>query len=106
MGDVGNDALDGGAQIAGRNGFGEEAIHAGLQAEVAVIVEGMCGESKDGDVVAGGRFEGANHARGLEPIHNRHAQVHQHEIESVLLKEVQGFLAIRGEGNRVAHFSR
>ena len=51
-GDGRGDAFDGGAKIGGRDGFGEEAIHARIKAKVAIFIEGVGGEGKNGDVAA------------------------------------------------------
>ena len=61
-------------------GLGEHVIHARPQTDVAITAGIVCRERDDGDE-AGRSSLLANHRRRREPVHSRHAQIHQYEIE-------------------------
>ena len=53
------------------------AGHACVQAARALLRQGMGGQADDGEV----RPDGPNAPGGLEAVHHRHLQVHQHDVK-------------------------
>ena len=77
-------------------------VHAGIEATLAIIAEGVGGHGENGHVLPVGQL--ANGAGGFKAIHQRHLHVHQHGFVATLTGHVQGLLAVvgkvYGEANR------
>ena len=70
-------------------------IHAGVQATLAVGFQRIGGHGDDGQ---GGKAGiGAQLARGLQPVHDRHLHVHQHQVVRLALHLLHGHVAVTGQ---------
>lgn len=71
-------AREGRMQRGGVERLHHVVVHAGGQAGLPVIAEGVCGECHDGR--RGVAPCGADRARGREPVHDRHQHIHQDQV--------------------------
>ena len=69
-------------------------VHAGIEAALPVLTERVCGHGQDRH---GGSRAGADRARGLQAVHDRHLHVHQDRVIAALANLLQGFGAVVGE---------
>src|ERR1700719_602022 len=85
--------------------FGYIAVHASLQAALAITFHGVCGHSEDGYVTSQSSLASAYGRRRLHPIHFRHLNVHQYRVEflkACRFEQIECFTAIRGQYNLMA----
>ena len=89
--------------------FRDIVIHSRLKATIPVARHGVSRHSHDrhlpeliaGRYPAAPQFAGTNGLRRLQAIHDRHLHVHQHQIEVLIVKQSQCFLAIRSNKHLV-----
>ena len=82
----------------------EIVVHADVQHPLAIALKGRRGQGDDGEVPA--PVGGANRGGGLQAIHHRHVQVHQHQVEGPRLEFVQGFAPMVGHLDAQAHLAQ
>jgi hypothetical protein len=68
-------------QLVAVDRLAEKVVHAGHQAALARVGEGVGRQGHDGHRGRGPVGQRANLARGLDAVDARHVQVHQHQIE-------------------------
>ena len=79
---------------SGTDRLAEVAVHAGVEAALAVRVEGRRGQGDDRHARASlARLGRAHEARRLEPVHAGHLQVHEDEVGLELGDSLQSLLA-------------
>ena len=93
--------LQGGIQGLGLHRLGDEVVHAGSGAGLAILFEGVGGHGQDRHVAAGG--QGADGPGGLQAAHVGHLHVHEDQGVGLLARLFQGFHAILGDVHRQAH---
>jgi hypothetical protein len=76
--------------------LGEVVVHAGGQAGLPVLLEGIGRHRDDGQGL--GRVPLADQPGGLQAVHHRHLHVHQHQVEAAALDQAHGLLAVVGQG--------
>ena len=81
--------------------LGEHLVHAGLAGAILRVLERIGGERDDGHRAARQR-QRTDRARSGEAVHHRHVQVHQHDVEVLLLHRAHRFFAVFGEDGGVA----
>jgi hypothetical protein len=81
--------------------FGDVIVHAGPQALFPILVEGIGGHGQDGERAAAG--QPADGRGGLQPVHDRHLDVHQHQVKGGLVHHLDRGFAIVGEAHPHAH---
>lgn len=64
--------------------LGNVSVHSRREASFFVAFHGVRGERDDGLMPVRGAFKPANRGGGFEPVHLRHLNVHQNQIESFL----------------------
>ena len=83
--------------------LGHVIVHAGIVAFLLVFLErtGAHGDNRNllEELVV---FFADGLGRG-QAVHHRHLQVHQHEVEGILLQQIQGFLAVVCDHRGQAH---
>src|SRR5581483_5891654 len=89
-------APDGVANFVELDRLGDVIVHAGVETEFAVALEGVGGDGDDLGL-AFGRKAAANGAGGLEAVHLRHLHVHEHELVVAGGKDIEGLDAV-GDG--------
>ena len=67
--------------FVGFDRLGNEIVHSGCQALLAEALDGMRRHGNDGDVAAVEPLLLPNDRRRLQPVHVRHFQVHEHNVE-------------------------
>ena len=81
-------------QHADPDRLGDIIVHARGQAALAVVGQGVGGHGHDGDMPAPALLLLANPPRGLKAVHLRHLHVHENDVEAVLRKPRENFLAV------------
>jgi len=91
---AGGDDADAGDEVGGRRALEKEAAGAGLQAFVDVLIEVEGREDEDArGLVAPQRDDGA---RRLDPVHDRHLHVHQHDVGIQAARQLHRLAAVAG----------
>ena len=67
-------------QVADDDGFGQKTVHAAFHGAAAILIEGVGGHGKDRDPGQSGVFQRADLPGGGIAIHDRHLNIHQHQI--------------------------
>ena len=88
---------DPGDDLQGVEGFGDVVVRAHVQPQDFVRVLTLGGEEDDGHVAQLPQLRG-----GGDAVHAGHHDVHEHQVELVLLEEVDGLLTGVGAGDAVA----
>ena len=70
-------------------------VHARIQAALAVNLQRIGSHGDDGQ--GGKAGVGAQLARGLQPVHDRHLHVHQHQVIRLALHLLNGHVAVTGQ---------
>ncbi len=89
------DRVDGGQEVLWCDVFEEEAAGAGDERVKHVLVEV---EGREHQHPWGSRH-GEELPGGLEPVHHRHADIHQHDVGAGPLAGVDGLSAVAGLGD-------
>ena len=84
------------AQGGQRVGFGQEGIHAGVQALLLVALHRVRGQRHDGRPRAAAQRQSADDPGCLVAVHHRHLAVHQHQIEGAVAHQRHSFGAVVG----------
>ena len=96
-------AHQGFAQTVAGDRFGQVIVHPGGQRRAAVVAQGVGGERHDRHpLAAAGAFELADFLGRLDPVHLRHLDVHQHQIEGPVLERGDSLVAVVGDGDAAA----
>ena len=74
-------------------------VHSSIQTGLAVEARG---DGNDRSMFSSTRFAAADDSRRRQPIHDRHLNVHQHQIKRVLVELIDRFFAIAGNRNMAA----
>ena len=80
----------------------EIAVHAGGQAPLAIAVHRVRRHGDDADVLARDALAHANRDGRVESAHDRHLQIHQHQVEGLALEPGQGLAAVLGDRHVMA----
>src|SRR6185312_13806265 len=84
-------------------GLDQEIVHAGREAIVAHLAEGVGGYGDDRNMRSLDGLAGTDAPRRLEPIHELHLAIHQHEIEALACAQLDGDAAIGCGYDTTAH---
>ena len=80
----------------------EIAVHARGQTPLAIAVHRVRRHGDDADVLARDALAQANRDGRLESAHDRHLQIHQHEVEGLAIEPRQGLTAVLGDRHVMA----
>ena len=80
----------------------EIAVHARGQTPLAIAVHRVRGHGDNADVLARGALAQANRDGRVEAAHDRHLQVHQHEVERLAIEPRQRLTAVLGDRHVMA----
>jgi hypothetical protein len=85
--------------------LGQKAVHTRRADPVFGLLKHIGRERNDGQLAVGcGQLP--DRLGGLEAIHLRHVQVHQHHVRQFLLNLLQGHSTVLGEPHGVAHIAQ
>ena len=85
----------GAVELFGVDRLGDVIVHAGAQAGLAILVEGIGGHREDWR--AGVAGQAADQAGGGEAVEHRHLHVHQDQVVGGRARFVDGDLAVVGD---------
>lgn len=93
-------------EVFGADGLGDEVVHAGLEAEVAVCGEGVGSHGDDGDAGGrpGGELAGADAAGTFVAVHGRHLDIHEDCVEGAGFEDLECGVAVGGDDGGVSVF--
>src|SRR6185369_8087757 len=80
---------DRGKQFLWMDWLGNVFVHSASEIFLPVTPHGMGGHGNDRYMLFGMFFALANHSGSFQPVHLRHLNIHQHEVERALLERVQ-----------------
>ena len=94
----------GGPQVPDAHGLGQIAVRAGLGDLGLVLGHGVGGQGDDGNgLVALPGAPRPNGPDGVNPVHDRHLDVHEHQVEIRISQGVKGIGAVAHALHGVAH---
>jgi hypothetical protein len=96
------DALDDLDQAIGAQRLAHIVVHAGREVPLAVAAQRVRGQRHDREADAAGPLAGAKGGRGLEPVHVRHLDVHQHDVDLRVAGARNGLMTVRSQHDAMA----
>ena len=88
------------------DGFSDVAVHATFEKPLPVAHHRVRGHGDDRNVCAGSSFPPPNRRGGFQSVHQRHLDVHQNQVEALLLQSLECAYSVAGDGNDMLPVSR
>ena len=92
------------AEILAPHRLGEIIVHAGLQAAIPVALHGVGGHGDDRRPGPAVGLAVPNRPGRLEAIHDRHLNIHQHDVERFAIHRRKRLLPVTNNGHMVSQF--
>ena len=98
----GPDPVDRSPEVGGLDRFGQEVVHAGRQAPVAVFLPRARRQGDDGQVAPRRPLPLADRPGDLEAVQLRHVHVQEQQVEASLSRKAQRLAAVARQAHPVA----
>ena len=88
------DPVDGRQQVGGTDRLGQEVIHAGCEAALAILFPRARRQGDDGQVSPRGQLPLPNCSNDLEAVQLRHVNVQEQQVKTPLFRQCQHLPAV------------